>query len=107
MAILENLKKIKYSGKIFQSLSAEIFGDYNYKRIDLKKFNPINPYAISKLTSYYYSKYFRKNFGLKIYCGFFFNHDSKYNKGSHVIHFIINNFKKILSKKKNLSQLEI
>ena len=83
----------------FFSHYPEIFGDYNYKRIDLKKFNPINPYAISKLTSYYYSKYFRKNFGLKIYCGFFFNHDSNIIK-AHVIHFIINNFKKILSKKK-------
>ena len=31
---------------------------------------------------------------------FFFNNHSKYNKGSHFIHFIINNFKKILSKKK-------
>ena len=72
LAILENLKKIKYSGKIFQSLSAEIFGDYNYKKIDLEKFNPVNPYAISKLTSYYYSKYFRKNFGLKNLLRFFF-----------------------------------
>ena len=70
LSILENLKNIRYKGKIFQSLSAEIFGDYNYKKINPKKFNPINPYSISKLTSYYYSKYFRKNFGLNIYCGF-------------------------------------
>tara|TARA_B100000524_G_scaffold329054_1_gene214050 strand:- start:244 stop:1206 length:963 start_codon:yes stop_codon:yes gene_type:complete len=100
LSILENLKNIRYKGKIFQSLSAEIFGDYNYKKINPKKFNPINPYSISKLTSYYYSKYFRKNFGLNIYCGFFFNHDSKFNKSTHVIHYIITNFKKILLKKK-------
>ncbi len=100
LAILENLSKMKFKGKIFQSLSAEIYGDYNYKKINPLRFNPINPYAISKLSSYYYSKYFRKNFGLKIYCGFFFNHDSKYNKGIHVIHYIVNNFKKILLKKK-------
>ena len=107
LAILENLRKIKFKGKIFQSLSAEIYGDYNYKKISPQRFNPINPYAISKLSSYYYSKYFRKNFGLKIYCGFFFNHDSKYNKGIHVIHYIVNNFKKIMLKKKNLFQLEM
>ena len=101
LAILENLKKIKFKGKIFQSLSAEIFGDYNYKKINPKRFNPLNPYSISKLSSYYYSKYFRKNFGLKIYCGFFFNHDSKYNKGTHVIHYIIKNFAKIMTKKIN------
>jgi GDPmannose 4,6-dehydratase len=100
LAILENLKKMKFKGKIFQSLSAEVFGDYNYKKINPQRFNPINPYAISKLSSYYYSKYFRKNFGLKIYCGFFFNHDSKYNKGANVIYYVINNFKKILLKKK-------
>ena len=102
LAILENLSKMKFKGKIFQSLSAEIYGDYNYKKINPLRFNPINPYAISKLSSYYYSKYFRKNFGLKIYCGFFFNHDSKYNKGIHVIHYIVNNFKKILLKKKKI-----
>jgi GDPmannose 4,6-dehydratase len=107
LAILENLKKMKFKGKIFQSLSAEVFGDYNYKKINPQRFNPINPYAISKLSSYYYSKYFRKNFGLKIYCGFFFNHDSKYNKGANVIYYVINNFKKILLKKKNLFQSEM
>ena len=100
LALLESLRNIMFKGKLFHSLSAELFGDYNYKKLDFNKFNPLNPYAISKLSSYYYSKYFREKYGLKIYCGFFFNHDSKYNNGTHLIYNIVKNFKKISQKKK-------
>jgi GDPmannose 4,6-dehydratase len=102
LALLIALNKEKYKGKIFQSLSAELFGDYNCKVINKKSnFYPINPYAIAKLSSYYYCRYFRNKFKLKIYCGFLFNHDSKYNKGSHLIYYIVNNFQKIVSNKIN------
>lgn len=100
LALLNGLKNINYKGKIFQSLSAELFGDYNYKKINVKtNFNPTNPYAIAKLSSYYYSRYFRKRFKLKIFCGFLFNHDSKFNQKNHLIYYIVNNFKKITSNK--------
>ena len=100
LALLNALKNINYKGKIFQSLSAELFGDYNYKKINTKSnFNPINPYAIAKLSSYYYSRYFRKRFKLKIFCGFLFNHDSKFNQKNHLIYYIVKTFKKITSNK--------
>jgi len=105
LSLLQNLVMINYKGKIFQSLSAELFGDYNYKKLNRKKFSPINPYSISKLSSYYYSLYFRKNFKLKIYCGFFFNHDSKYTNKKHLIYFIFKNFNKI--KKKQIKHFTI
>ncbi len=102
LALLIALNKSKYKGKIFQSLSAELFGVYNYKVVNKKSnFNPVNPYAKAKLSSYYYARYFRNKFKLKIYCGFLFNHDSKYNKGSHLIYYIVNNFKKIINNKIN------
>mgnify|MGYP006087845601 CR=1 FL=1 len=102
LKLLNALKKIKYKGKIFQSLSAEVYGDYNYQKININsEFNPSNPYAIAKLTSYYYARYFRNRFQLKIYCAFLYNHDSKYNKKKHLLHYIVNNFKKISSSKIN------
>jgi GDPmannose 4,6-dehydratase len=100
LSLLNSLAKIDYKGKVFQSLSAEVFGDYNYKRINVKtNFNPINPYAIAKLSSYYYARYFRSRFKLKIFCGFLFNHDSKFNKKKHLIYYLVNKFKEIDSNK--------
>lgn len=97
--IYDFLKKKKFKGKFFQSLSAEVFGDYNY---NFKKnkyvFNPLNPYAISKLSSYYYANYYRRKYLLNIYCGFLFNHDSKYRQKSHIISVIKENFEKIKRK---------
>jgi len=107
LALLIALNKEKYKGKIFQSLSAELFGDYNCKVINKKSnFYPINPYAIAKLSSYYYCRYFRNKFKLKIYCGFLFNHDSKYNKGSHLIYYIANSLKKIINNKINTFEVQ-
>ena len=40
LKIYEFLKKIKYKGKFFQSLSAELFGNYNKtKQVNFKQFN--------------------------------------------------------------------
>lgn len=105
LSLLYNLTNINYKGKIFQSLSAELFGDYNYKKLCINKFNPINPYSISKLSSYYYSQYFRKHFKLKIYCGFFFNHDGKFSNKKHLIYYVFDNFNKI--KKKQIKYFTI
>ena len=100
LKIYEFLKKIKYKGKFFQSLSAELFGNYNKaKQVNFKQFDPQNPYAIAKLNSYFYSKYYREKFNLKIYCGFFFNHDSIYKKKNHLIPTIVKGFDQIIKNK--------
>ena len=100
LKIYEFLKKIKYKGKFFQSLSAELFGNYNKaKQVNFKQFDPQNPYAIAKLNSYFYSKYYREKLNLKIYCGFFFNHDSIYKKKNHLIPTIVKGFDQIIKNK--------
>ena len=66
----------------------------------IKDFNPENPYAISKLSSFYYSKYFRKNFNLNVYNGFLFNHESKYRSNKFIIPKIIKSLVLFKYKKK-------
>ena len=88
LIFLKNYKKTKF----FNSLSSELFRNEKntLKKIKLiKDFNPENPYAISKLSAFYYSKYFRKNFNLNVYNGFLFNHESKYRSNKFIIPKII------------------
>ena len=85
---LKNNKKIKF----FNSLSSELFNnEKNYSRQIkyINDFNPKNPYAISKLSAFYYSRYFRNKFNLKIYNGFLFNHESTYRSNKFIIPKII------------------
>ncbi|WP_440910906.1 GDP-mannose 4,6-dehydratase [Candidatus Pelagibacter sp.] len=91
LLILKDNRDIKF----FNSLSSELFRNdrYSKKKIKtIKDFNPVNPYAISKLSAYYYSLYFRKEFNLKLYNGFLFNHESKYRSDKFIIPQIIKTF---------------
>ena len=108
---LKNNKKIKF----FNSLSSELFNnEKNYSRQIkyINDFNPKNPYAISKLSAFYYSRYFRNKFNLKIYNGFLFNHESTYRSNKFIIPKIIKTLilfkfkkrKKVLKVKNILSQ---
>ncbi len=99
LIFLKNYKKTKF----FNSLSSELFKNEKntLKKIKLiKDFNPENPYAISKLSSFYYSKYFRKNFNLNVYNGFLFNHESKYRSNKFIIPKIIKSLVLFKYKKK-------
>ena len=85
---LKDNKKIKF----FNSLSSELFRKQknNSKKIKfIADFNPENPYSISKLSAFYYSRYFRHKFNLKIYNGFLFNHESIYRSSKFIIPKII------------------
>ena len=51
--------------------------------------------------AYYYSLYFRKEFNLKLYNGFLFNHESKYRSNKFIIPKIIKTFLFKYKKKQN------
>ena len=39
-------------------------------------FYPRSPYGVSKAAAYYMARVYRESYGMKIYCGFLFNHES-------------------------------
>ena len=41
-------------------------------------FNPISPYAVSKVSAFYLCKYYRQVYGLKIVTAIGFNHESPF-----------------------------
>jgi GDPmannose 4,6-dehydratase len=58
-------------------------------------FNPVSPYATSKLFSYYISKNFRDAFGMFVCNGILFNHESPLRGEEFVTKKIVKNLKKI------------
>jgi GDPmannose 4,6-dehydratase len=79
---LQNKKKIKY----YQASTSELFGNSIKKKIldESSKMEPVSPYGISKLYSYFLVKYYRMAFGIHASNGILFNHESPL-RGEHFV----------------------
>jgi GDPmannose 4,6-dehydratase len=76
--ILESIRLFSPSTKFYQASSSEMFGDTNKSKAKLNensKFNPVSPYAISKLSAYFYTRFYRSGFGIFASNGILFNHE--------------------------------
>jgi GDPmannose 4,6-dehydratase len=82
-AVLNILESIRISSpktRFYQASSSEMFGDVqllNNKRLNENtKFNPVSPYAISKLSAYFYTRMYRSAYRIFASNGILFNHES-------------------------------
>ncbi len=74
--ILEALRINHYQGRAFFAGSSEVYGE-SAEAINLEsKFNPQNPYAVSKLAGQNLVKSYRDAYNLKVMTGILFNHES-------------------------------
>jgi GDPmannose 4,6-dehydratase len=81
--ILEAVYRHASQSKVFLSGSAMQF-ENNGSPIDEKTaFAPLSPYAVSRIQSVYAGRYYR-SLSMKVYVGFFFNHDSPLRKADHI-----------------------
>jgi GDPmannose 4,6-dehydratase len=81
--ILKAVYQHSKHSKVFLSGSAVQF-ENNENPIDEKTpFAPLSPYAVARIQSVYAARYYRK-LGLKVYVGYFFNHDSPHRTERHV-----------------------
>ena len=64
------------------------------------KFNPISPYAIAKLSSYHYTRMYRKSYNIFAANGILFNHESPLRGEQFVTKKIIKGLVEILNGKK-------
>lgn len=79
--ILEAVKNFVPEAKVFISSSSEIFGLQSPSVLVLNEDsikNPINPYGISKLALTHFGRLYREKFGLNIFTGILFPHESQY-----------------------------
>jgi GDPmannose 4,6-dehydratase len=77
--ILEAVKLVNPSIKIYQASSSEMFGNNidedGYQR-ETTPMNPVSPYGCAKVFSYNICRNYRNSYDMKIWNGILFNHES-------------------------------
>jgi GDPmannose 4,6-dehydratase len=81
--ILEAAYRHSRHSKVFLSGSAMQFENTGTPIDESTPFAPLSPYAVSRIQSVYAGRYFR-SLGLKVYVGYFFNHDSPRRTVDHI-----------------------
>jgi GDPmannose 4,6-dehydratase len=77
--LLEAVKLIKPSIKIYQASSSEMFGnsiDEDGYQKETTPMNPVSPYGCAKVFSYNIARNYRNSYGMFISNGILFNHES-------------------------------
>lgn len=78
LRIIESVRSLKLDAKIYQACSSEMFGKVQETpQTEKTPFYPRSPYGVSKAAAYYMARVYRESYGMKIYCGFLFNHESE------------------------------
>lgn len=78
LRIIESVRSLNLDCKIYQACSSEMFGKVQeIPQNEKTPFYPRSPYGVSKAAAYYLARTFREGYGMKIYCGFLFNHESE------------------------------
>lgn len=94
--ILESVKEYSQNSKIFICGSAIQFENMGDAIDEKSPFKAISAYSASRIYSVYLARYYREHFGLQIYIGYLFNHDSPVRKASHFNQKVILGIKEIL-----------
>jgi GDPmannose 4,6-dehydratase len=83
---LEGIKAYAPNAKVFFAGSSEVFGeaDANISLNESSNFNPKTPYGVSKVTQLQLVKIYREKYGLDLYTGILFPHESPYRSAEFV-----------------------
>jgi len=95
--ILESVREHCSKAKVFLSGSALQFRNDGLPIDELAEFQASSPYSFARIHSTYIGRYYRSAFGITVYCGYFFNHDSPLRSERHVNQKIVSAVKRIES----------
>jgi len=82
---------------VFLSGSAMQFKNEGLPIDEKTPFEARSPYAVARIQSVYAGRYYRSAFGMRVYVGYFFNHDSPLRTERHINQKIISVVKRIAS----------
>jgi GDPmannose 4,6-dehydratase len=82
--VLESVRNHCPGSKVFLSGSAMQFRNEGAPIDEHTTFEASSPYAVARIHSAYAARYYRAAFGLRVYFGYFFNHDSPLRSERHV-----------------------
>jgi GDPmannose 4,6-dehydratase len=96
LRILEVIRGLKHKCKFYQAGTSEMFGDVLEKpQTEKTPFNPMSPYAASKVFAYWITTVYRKSYNIFASNGILFNHESPLRGDTFVTKKIINSLIKI------------
>ena len=95
--ILESVKQHCPKARVFLSGSAMQFKNEGLPIDEKTPFEARSPYAVARIQSVYAGRYYRSAFGMRVYVGYFFNHDSPLRTERHINQKIISVVKRIAS----------
>lgn len=77
-SLFDIVRQVKPDCRIYQASSSEMFGSTTeVPQNEKTSFNPVNPYAVTKLYAHHIANIYRKSYGMFICCGILFNHESE------------------------------
>ena len=82
--ILESTRLYSPTSKVFLSGSAMQFKNVGLPIDENTPFDASSAYSVSRIHSVYAARYYRHTFNLKVYIGYFFNHDSSLRSENHI-----------------------
>lgn len=93
--ILEAARLHRPDAKVFIAGSAMQFLNAGEPINERTPFEAGSPYAVARIQATYAARYFREKFGMRVYCGFLFNHDSPLRTEKHVNRMIVDAVRRI------------
>lgn len=110
--LLESVRILGLNSKIYQASSSEMFGnmiDEDGFQRETTPMNPVSPYGCAKVFSYNICRNYRNSYGMKIWNGILFNHESPRRGTNFVTNKVVKAAVKIslgLQEKLNLGNLD-
>jgi GDPmannose 4,6-dehydratase len=103
--ILEAAYRHSPHSRIFLSGSAMQFRNNNLAINESTEFHASSPYSVARIQSVYAGRYFREKHNLKVYVGYFFNHDSPLRNEHHVNQKIVRAAQRIANGSKEVLEI--
>ncbi len=103
LRLLDAIKQSDLKTKLFNESTSQLYGGNNVDSVQNEEtpFNPLNPYATSKLYSHFIVKNYRENYGIYAVNGIMFNHTSQRDDEDFIIKKVTRDVAQIALRKKN------
>lgn len=84
--LLEIIRRVVPTCRVFQPCSSTMFGDAPAPQSEATSFNPQSPYAVAKVAAYHLCRMYRQQYGMHVSCGILFNHTSTRQTEEYLLH---------------------